>query len=252
MGGLKSALIISLVAVAGQGCAMNPSPPPMRPSPKEVMESAYGSWVVLEIAHTVRAAPNESPEMTLEKGAELRAYPIAGAEKSKTLMAGDRLTIVDSRTAEGAVWWFVETSDGARGWLRASALNKCVSARAIEGELIAVQDDTVFVMTPSILFPIARQEIIGARLFTFDAQLQLIGIWTMLGALSTLSHGYFLVLSFPSWILIGTASASAESNAPIEKYPEKSWNELRVYARFPQGLPRGIDRTSIQFPSVKD
>jgi len=116
----------------------------------------------------------------------------------------------------------------------------------VEGEFIAVEQDTVFVLTIRGLTGIHQADISAAELTNYQPNAGWLAVWTLLGALSTPSHGYFLVLSAPLWIITGSVSTAAQSHAPQKRFPRRSWVELRPYARFPQGLPPGIDRNRLR------
>ena len=116
------------------------------------------------------------------------------------------------------------------------------------GELIAVRDDSVFVLTQSgRLAGFAYGDIQQARLAYYDAQWGGLAAWTILGSLATISNGYFAGITLPLWVITGSIAASAESRAPLEEARLVSqWRELRMYARFPQGMPEGLDRSVLR------
>jgi hypothetical protein len=122
-----------------------------------------------------------------------------------------------------------------------------------EGELIAVGDDTVFVLatdgTAGSLVAIPTSPDLTAKLGTYSPAIGGIVVWTFLGTVSTVSHGKFLILSAPVWIITGTVVGINQTRGPIERYPGDNpwdaWNELRVFARFPQGLPESVDRAML-------
>jgi len=135
-------------------------------------------------------------------------------------------------------WISVEHNDGS-------------SEQVADGEFIAVGQDSIFVLTQDRLVAIPLDQIKGGRLAAYDAQHGWLGAWTALGLLTTPSHGWFLVLSLPVWILTGSAATSAQSWAPIEKlpvsnFPHFPWYDLRKFARLPQGLPKGLDRGTMK------
>lgn len=135
-------------------------------------------------------------------------------------------------------WISVEYNDGS-------------SKHVADGEFIAVGQDSIFVLTQDRLVAIPLSEIEGGRLATYDANHWQLAGWTALGSLTTPSHGWFLVLSLPVWILTGSAATSAQSWAPIEKLPVSyfrhfPWYDLRKFSRFPQGLPEGLDRRTMK------
>jgi hypothetical protein len=115
-----------------------------------------------------------------------------------------------------------------------------------EGEFIAAAEDSIFVLTPDSLLAAATNQIIRARLYTYDAQQDKLALWTTVGSLSTVSHGLILIFSLPLWVVTGSISTAAQSWLPVEKSPPKSWQEFRKFARFPQGLPKHLDRRKLK------
>lgn len=117
------------------------------------------------------------------------------------------------------------------------------------GELIAVHEDTVFVLPPEGgLVAIPIDQIRRARLADYDSQWSLLALWTSGGVVSTISHGYVALVSAPVWIVGGSVATGAQSHAPIvgigsEDRP--AWPRARKYARFPQGVPDGVDRAGL-------
>lgn len=132
------------------------------------------------------------------------------------------------KEAYGA-WISVEYSSGSK------SLNKA------EGEFIAVSQDTVFILSQDELFAIPLDKIKHGTLTTYDSQHGILALWTLGGSLSTASHGVGAIISLPVWILSGTIATTGQSFAPVKTFPARSWDELKKYARFPQGLPKGIE-----------
>lgn len=123
----------------------------------------------------------------------------------------------------------------------------------LRGELIAVSDEFLYVLTyrPEIsggghLVTVSRNDVVQVRLDRYDSAANLLALWPIFGALSTISHGAFLVLSAPIWIIGGGASVSRHSYAPIYTYPSDAWDGLAGFARFPQGLPAGIETSDLR------
>lgn len=134
-------------------------------------------------------------------------------------------------------------SDPYGGWITLTA-NFSAGAREIEGELIAAERDTVHVMAFSELVSVPLDSVTELRLETFRAERAAFGRWTALGALMSLSHGYFFVLTGPLWITTGSLSAASYSRAPLIR--TVTIDALRPYSRFPQGLPPGLDRKALR------
>ena len=130
----------------------------------------------------------------------------------------------------------VAVTDGRGGWIAAS-LGPRVE---IEGELISVDTGAIHVMTRLGLVSLPLTQVTEARLWEWDPKIDGTVVWGSLGTVSTVSHGFFLVLSAPAWILITSVVASVESRHPILDYPDHPWPEFARWARFPQGMPPGL------------
>ena len=126
------------------------------------------------------------------------------------------------------------------GWIKVDMADGSI----VQGELLAATSDTlhVFTLAQWTAIPIARVR--STTLAGYQVPLGPNTTWTALGAVSTASHGGFLILTAPLWIITGTTGTSSASKAPrvVSIDPEA----LRLYARFPQGLPEGLDRASIR------
>jgi hypothetical protein len=108
---------------------------------------------------------------------------------------------------------------------------------SVSGELLAVDDTTVSVLTKTGTRWIAKNNVskVSVKLYASHAW-ELVG-WTALGVVSTLSHGYLLIFTAPAWLLIGlpTAAASGASNHLHVDQSHAAY--LWQFARFPAGLP---------------
>ncbi|MGE5693532.1 MAG: hypothetical protein ACM3YF_07120 [Candidatus Zixiibacteriota bacterium] len=116
----------------------------------------------------------------------------------------------------------------------------------VSGELIAFEEESVYVLTDSLLVGMPTSNIIKAKLTSYDSNAGLLAIWALVGTLSTPSHGVGLIFSAPAWIVGGSTATVQQSRTPIKRFPDKPWQELRGYARFPQGLPSGLDWQSLK------
>jgi hypothetical protein len=125
------------------------------------------------------------------------------------------------------------------GWI---ALERKQPAKErVEGELIAVDDDALHVLTAEGLRAVPRAEVRKAKLVGYGDESGALGAWVGIGTLSTLSHGGFLVLTAPLlWLLGGGSAAADESRAGFIREAE-----FHAYARFPQGLPPGLDLATL-------
>ena len=140
-----------------------------------------------------------------------------------------RLTPAEAqRTARGA-WVVLEP-------LTSSGEDRAPEPR-IEGELIAVDADVIHILTASGLRSVLRaapHRITVAGYRTPSAAL--LG-WAAAGAVSTLSHGAFLIFTMPMWVISGFVVAHKERGAGVFHDDDTA----RLFARFPQGMPPGLD-----------
>lgn len=159
------------------------------------------------------------------------------------------------------------STPGPKGWLPTpkQALSDAFGAWMIvehgtlgrtkiaEGEFIAVQKLRVYIL------PQYGEDIESIPINTINKVTLAVyrehsyaGLWTLLGSLSTISHGYFLVASFPIWLLGGALNTAAESSSGIEELIVFNWQDLSKYARFPQGIPNGLDLEALKPKSKED
>ena len=135
-------------------------------------------------------------------------------------------------------------SDPYGAWVNVD-LASAEQGAALRGELIAVALDSIFVLTLDAEFhAIARADVTRARVAYYSSQHGQLAAWTIIGSLATLSHGFFLVFSFPVWAIGGSVTTGGQSRAPLADVGENkhSWDAVTKYARFPQGLPSELDR----------
>ena len=123
----------------------------------------------------------------------------------------------------------------------------------VSGELIAAADGWMSILTDDgrlLLFEFPR--VARATLGVHDNNEGSYVLWTVAGSLSTISHGAWLIFSLPVWLLSGIPSTVAESHRGIFECPDNTGSKERLslprclayagtYARFPQGLPAGVD-----------
>jgi hypothetical protein len=87
---------------------------------------------------------------------------------------------------------------------------------------------------------VPRSEVMEITVEVYDQDTGGFVLWTVLGTISTISHGYFLVLTAPAWVLTGGGSAmNAEHTDDITVTDQAELDHLTQFARFPQGLPPG-------------
>jgi hypothetical protein len=116
-----------------------------------------------------------------------------------------------------------------------------------EGELIAVDADTVHVLYDRLV-SLPRASFCCITVTTFATDYSPVTLWGIAGTLSAASHGWGLILSAPVWGLVATGAAVSASRAPRVVSTDPA--VLRPFARFPQGIPPGLDRATLRAKSV--
>ena len=130
-------------------------------------------------------------------------------------------------------WITVQYGDSADEWV-------------LDGELVAVEGDSVYVLTGEGLEAAPAAGVRRAELWGYQSEHGRLAAWTVVGTLSCASNGIVAVLSAPVWAISGTLSTASQSRAPRLTRPSDPWARFRSYARFPQGLPPGLDRGSLR------
>jgi hypothetical protein len=118
------------------------------------------------------------------------------------------------------------------------------SSPSIEGELLAVEFDSVFVLTQTgdvRSEPLSDVE--RAVLAFYAPDKTGLVVWTALGAISTISNGVLLIFTFPMWVIAGIAATRSQSRAPLYWIEANGdWAGAKSFARFPGGLPPHLPR----------
>jgi hypothetical protein len=111
------------------------------------------------------------------------------------------------------------------------------AGQTTSGELLAVDDMYLYVLTDSRVRAIERRKVTQVSVELYASQAGQAGLWTALGTVSTISHGFLLVITAPVWLATGisvTAGAAATNDLEIR---DDRLGPLYQFARFPQGLP---------------
>ncbi len=129
------------------------------------------------------------------------------------------------------------------GWitLEYSAGN---AVETTDGEFIAFQDSSAYVLTEFRLIRIPSTDIKRASLDIYSKNTLLFALWTVAGTATTATHGWYLIISAPLWLLTGipsTISESMDGRLAEEKPSISWWLSTSKFSRFPQGIPKGID-----------
>lgn len=137
------------------------------------------------------------------------------------------------------------------GWVVVE-LGKPRQKEALSGELIAIDEDSLFVLSGSTLVAVKMGETKQVTLWGYDSRWGSVALWTIVGALSTASHGWALAATFPLlWVLPGTLITGSASRNAVVTVPKRPWTALQPFSRFPQGLPSNLNRDSLLPNSAK-
>jgi hypothetical protein len=129
----------------------------------------------------------------------------------------------------------------------------------LSGELIAIQSDTVYILTEVQLRSILINEIFEATLYIYTNQAGKYALATgllyfpdILAAIAD-NIGGFLAIGVP-WVLAGSiitlSVGNNDSNLLI--YPGRNQIEdFRKFARFPKGMPPGIEKERLHLLVTK-
>lgn len=134
------------------------------------------------------------------------------------------------------------------GWIEILPVEP--KASPIAGELIGVDPDRVVVLTPSGAVQVEKQNVKQATLTLYEPKSLLPNVGT--GMLLSISNGVWASITMPLWGLAGGKALRDVNVAAEIEYPRSTWDELRKGARFPQGLPEGLDilKLSPRMPSA--
>lgn len=129
----------------------------------------------------------------------------------------------------------------------------------VEGELLAISSDSVFVADPLGFRAIAKASVHELLGNTFDRGDNVItySVATIVGMLGSISAGApGIVFIMPLYLVLGTISTVSASNISRISYASwdnaEQWNALAKWARFPAGLPKTLHRDFVHHrPTTK-
>ena len=120
------------------------------------------------------------------------------------------------------------------------AITSRVPLRDSEGELLAVEPDQLWLATGKGVVAVSLQPIERVRIEIYPSDALVLTAWSLGGLLSTASHGFFLFVTAPLWLAVGTGvTISAYASNKLDVKPGE-FDKLYQYARFPAGLPPGF------------
>jgi hypothetical protein len=118
--------------------------------------------------------------------------------------------------------------------------------RNVTGELLATDPDHIWIRSWGQVQYVHARDVRRVKIELYQGHAVNAGVWTAVGTLSTLSHGFLLVLSAPIWLITGmTSTVFLANDNDAESAPA---GPLWQYARFPQGLPASMHKCPIHPP----
>jgi hypothetical protein len=129
-----------------------------------------------------------------------------------------------------------------------------------EGELIAAEPARVWVLGKEQVFEVPLSSVAEVRVRRHGLTAQKALLWTLLGAVVTggllagacesvegnQNCGSVFAVVGGIWLGVGGLSAASMARSSSIRVPRPSAEELRPYARFPQGVPEGFDPRSLR------
>jgi hypothetical protein len=109
----------------------------------------------------------------------------------------------------------------------------------VTGELLAVDDGGLWVLGEKGTTRVSKGQIEKVTVKVHSNLGWAFLAWTLVGTASTISHGFVLVLSAPSWAIAGGTVTGIEFGRGKATASSRDAHELYQYARFPAGLPAG-------------
>jgi hypothetical protein len=117
----------------------------------------------------------------------------------------------------------------------------------VSGELIAVDNDSIYVLPENGLQKFATSSVDTAKMVLYRPDTGKYIAWTAVTSVATIANGAFLVITFPITVITGVVTSSVEGDRiNFLDRATASWEEMSKFARFPQGLPPGIDLGSLR------
>lgn len=144
------------------------------------------------------------------------------------------------------------------GWLDIELAQTDTSIQSVRlyGELLAVSPDSLWFDAARLPhgFVVPRRLLRG-NLTRYDwsaSQGALTG-YTVLGVFSTISNGFFFLITAPAWTITASVAGAIDSHGAQTKVAARdsvAESELRSFSRFPLGIPPGYDSLFVRLPCI--
>ncbi|MBS1902520.1 MAG: hypothetical protein JSS75_02320 [Bacteroidetes bacterium] len=144
-------------------------------------------------------------------------------------------------------------ADPYGGWIYLR-LGQASHEAIVQGEYIGTTDSAAYVLTDYGMVRVPYDRVLSIELRIHDVATGEMATWGGFGTVSTLTHGWWLVFTAPAWVGMWIGTSNAESAAGHFSYyrdadladqsgnsSTRIWLQSKSeYARFPQGIPKGI------------
>jgi hypothetical protein len=123
----------------------------------------------------------------------------------------------------------------------------------LAGELIALSSDSIYILEG--LYPAVGKgsgciSIAKSAIFAYDLYYAKPGIdqstTTIVGSIFSVTHGLLGVISFPINIIVTSAVNRSIESGSISNETNIELEELNKFARFPRGIPQGVELSRIE------
>lgn len=116
----------------------------------------------------------------------------------------------------------------------------------IDGELIAIDSNQIVVLTNEakecVTVPLSE-----VKRFSLEYAKPKHYGWTIpLGIVLPLVHGFYSILTLPIHLIVTISVTAGGENAFKYNNKKMSYEKLKMFARFPQGIPPDIDTASLK------
>lgn len=120
------------------------------------------------------------------------------------------------------------------------------NSQNIKGELIAIDSNNITILSQKsnicVQFPISEIKRFKLRFAKSPQYGWLIPILTA----TTISHGFYSILSAPINLIVTISVNASGQNAFKFSNKNMTFDMMKMYARFPQGIPNGIELSTIK------